>query len=463
MNRWYAAVAIAAAGLWSAPALAAGPAPGWAVTAIVEAPQPPVRINPTGRTYEIEVPLKLDDDRLGDVGIKITADDKIFVDAKLLKTYLGKTFKQEILTAAIETPEDWTTQLADAETVAAKKEPGAAASSIVQKASIGNVPEPGQLGQEKPTYIALDLLIAKGLAMRYNPNDLELQVEPKVDQRLPGDISFAPKAEEDSASLEKPAYASAWLNMSMVTSYVSQSSSGNTGVESPNFNFDGATRIGAFVLEGEGSFYTGNARGFAQNFFQDYVLYRRGTRLVYDMPEDAVRIRAGDVTPDFTGFQTSADLLGVSATKSYAQLQPGKSIRPTGAHSFRLERPSTVDILIGNALVRRLKLGPGIYNLSDLPLQAGANDIKLVIEDDTGTRQTIEFSAFSGYELLAPGTSEWFAGAGVKSLDTGIANYAGATTLGGTTFVNKTSNHSFYGQRAYHYSCIYAISLKPCA
>ena len=448
MNKWCAAVGIAAAGLWSAPALAASPATGWAASAVLDNPQLAVRLNPTGRDIEIEVPLKLDGDRLGDVTIKITADDKLFVDAKLLKTYLGKTFKQEILTAALETPEDQAAQVADA-TVAAKKEPGAA-SSIVQKASIEKAPEPGQLGQEKPTYVALDLLIAKGLDMRYNPNDLELQVEPKVDQKVPGNISFAPKAEEDSASLEKPAYASAWLNMSMVASYVSQSSSGSTGVESPSINFDGAARIGAFVLEGEGSFYTGDAKGFAQSYFQDYVFYRRGTRLIYDMPDDAIRIRAGDVTPDFSGFQTSTDLLGISATKSYQQLQPGKSIRPTGASSFRIERPSTVDILIGDALVRRLRLGPGIYNLSDLPLQAGANDIKLVIEDDTGAKQTLDFTAFSGFELLAPGVSEWSAGAGVKSLDTGIVDLANPVIASGTTIMTKTSSHSFYGQRDYY-------------
>ena len=181
------------------------------------------------------------------------------------------------------------------------------------------------------------------------------------------------------------------------------------------------------------------------------MFYRRGTRLVYDMPDDAIRIRAGDVTPDFSGFQTSTDLLGISATKSYQQLQPGKSIRPTGASSFRIERPSTVDILIGDALVRRLRLGPGIYNLSDLPLQAGANDIKLVIEDDTGAKQTLEFTAFSGFELLAPGVSEWSAGAGVKSLDTGIVDLANPVIASGTTIVTKTSSHSFYGQRDYYF------------
>src|SRR5271157_4250021 len=114
MNRWCAAVGIAAAGLWSAPALATGPAPGGAASAVPDTPHPPVKLNPTGRTIEMDVPLKLDGDRLGDVAIKITTDDKVFVDAKLLKTYLGKTFKAEMLTAALETPEDQATQVADA-------------------------------------------------------------------------------------------------------------------------------------------------------------------------------------------------------------------------------------------------------------------------------------------------------------------------------------------------------------
>ena len=450
MKRCRAAVAITAAVLWSASALGAGPALGAPTTETPDSAQPALTINPTRRTYEIEVPLKLDDVRLGDVAIKIADDEKVFVDTKLLKTYLGKVIQGEALNAALATTEDQATQLGAAQDVAGKKEAGAADVTVVKKAAIERASELGQLGQEKPIYVALDQFRTGGLAMRYDPQNLELRVEPTIDQRLPADLSFAPKSETDSASLEPPAYVSAYLNTRMTASYVSQSSLGSTGVESPSFTFDGAVRVGSVVLEGEASFYTGDAKGFDQHLFEEYGFYRRGTQLVYDLPEEAIRLRAGDVTPDFAGFQTSPDLLGVTATKFYTQLQPGKSIRPTGSHSFRVERPSTVDIIVGGALVRRLKLGPGIYNLSDLPLQVGANDIKLVIEDDTGARQTLEFTAFSGYELLAPGLSEWSAAAGVKSLDSGIANYAAATTAGGYTVVPKTSSHSFYGQRDYY-------------
>ena len=119
---------------------------------------------------------------------------------------------------------------------------------------------------------------------------------------------------------------------------------------------------------------------------------------------------------DSTGFQTAPDLFGLSVQQSYTQLQPGKTIRPAVSHSFSIERPSSVDIVIDGVLFKHIKLGPGNYNLSDIPLRPGANDVQLVIEDNTGARRTLEFKAFSGGELLAPGIAEWSFNAGVKSL-----------------------------------------------
>jgi outer membrane usher protein len=208
--------------------------------------------------------------------------------------------------------------------------------------------------------------------------------------------------------------------MRIVTGYVSQADFGTTGLESPSFDFDGAIRIGSVVVEAEGTFTTGSVKGFAETYFDEYAFYRRGTRLVYDLPEDALRIRIGDVAPDFSGFQTSPDLFGVSIEKNYSALQPGKSIRPTGQRSFRIERPSNVDILIDGVVVRRIKLTPGNYNVADLPLQPGANNITLNIEEETGARQTLEFTAFSAQDLLAVGISEWAFAGGIKSFDRGV-------------------------------------------
>ncbi|CAM9989139.1 unnamed protein product, partial [Phaeothamnion confervicola] len=66
-----------------------------------------------------------------------------------------------------------------------------------------------------------------------------------------------------------------------------------------------------------------------------------------------------------------------------------------------------IDVLVNGAILQRLRLGPGNYNLSDLPLQAGANDIELVVTDDTGERRTLSFKSFHDVNLLREGKTEW--------------------------------------------------------
>ena len=55
------------------------------------------------------------------------------------------------------------------------------------------------------------------------------------------------------------------------------------------------------------------------------------------------------------------------------------------------------------------------YNLTDLPLQAGANDVELVITDEAGNKRRVAFTSFSDTHLLAPGKAEWSVSGGVPS------------------------------------------------
>ncbi len=216
-----------------------------------------------------------------------------------------------------------------------------------------------------------------------------------------------------SANAQQPALISAYLNLRLAMDYVSQSVSEETGVKSPNLDLENAVRIGPLVLENEAALIPRNAANLGDGSGYDFV--RRGSRLVYDSPANIVRFKAGDLTPGFSGFQTAPDLLGLSAERSYSQLRPGQNIKPTGQHSFRIDRPSNVDILIDGGVLRRLRLQPGNYNLNDLPLKPGATKITLVIEDDTGARRTLEFTNFGGQDLLAPGINEWQIAAGVQT------------------------------------------------
>jgi outer membrane usher protein len=433
------------------PAARAPVAPAPAAAPVAEAALPVMKLNPTKRDIELEVPLKADGALLGNVALKITPEDKLFADAKLLKTYLGKILKQDILNAALAVPAQNATQTAGGTTLAAKKAAGAASSSVLHLASqpqAAAAPEP--LGQEPPSYLPLEVLNQRGIDIHYDPQAIALQVAPTMDQRATQHLSFGDSPGVDSSDMARPAEMAGYLNMRATAAYVSQSSSGGTGMDVTTVDLDGAMRFRGAVLESEASFYAGAPAGLTQAYYQDYVFYRHGTRLVYDLPEDAMRIRFGDFAPDITGFQGGPDLLGVSIQQSYKQLQPGKTIRPTGSHSFSIERPSNVDIIIDGVLFKHIRLAPGNYNLSDIPLRAGANDVQLVIMDDTGTRRTLEFKAFSGNDLLAPGVSEWSFSGGIKSYDQGVVQLPGSPGAmpPNVSVVNKSSA---YQQRQYYF------------
>jgi outer membrane usher protein len=144
-------------------------------------------------------------------------------------------------------------------------------------------------------------------------------------------------------------------------------------------------------------------------------LKRQMSRFVYDLPEARVRTEAGDVEPLGTSFQSTPDLVGVSIEKSARKLTPGDSFAPTGSGSFVITRPSDVEISINGIVQRRLHLRPGTYNVRDLPLVIGANDVDVVITDDAGKKQHVSFTSFYDTSLLAAGKSEWGVTAGLPS------------------------------------------------
>jgi outer membrane usher protein len=253
-------------------------------------------------------------------------------------------------------------------------------------------------------YLPLPALKEKGFDIRFDPAKVEMQFIPGLEQRATGKLSARQGREAiRSENIAPPAAIAGYVNLRAGADYSSAPFGEEEAATRARVAFDGAMRWSDIVLESAAVFEAED--GFA----------RGATRLVYDMPEEALRFAAGDISPLRADVQGGADLLGLSVEKSYRKLQPGRNIRPTGSRSFRIERPSNVDVLVNGHVVQRLNLRPGDYDLSDLPLAVGANDISLVIEDDVGQRRTLDFTVFSGRALLAPGVSEWAVSAGMAS------------------------------------------------
>ena len=329
-------------------------------------------INPTGRVLEMAVPLHYRSFYLGDLQLRIRPDQHVEVP-------------REALLAAVK--------------------------PLLRAAAFEKLAAIGKDGADK--YLDLALLPASGFDFRFDPGAVSVIFNPTLDQKVEGNISVeARQAQGTSPNAAKPAALSAYLNLRSGVDYVEQSPAGREGLKAPRLDLEGAARWKGVVVEAEASYEPDDSSVFG-NTGQGFK--RRGTRIVRDFEEEAVRASVGDVYPVGTSLQFTPDLLGISIERSYTKLQPGRNIRSTSRRSFRLERASTVDVQVNGLTVRRLRLDPGDYNLSDLPVATGLNDVTLVIEDDVGNKQQLEFSLFLDNDLLEPGLSEWAFAAGAPS------------------------------------------------
>jgi outer membrane usher protein len=326
-------------------------------------------INPTGRVLEMAVPLHYGKFYLGDLAIRITPEQTVLAPmADLLRLV----------------------------------------SPLLRPEAIQRLTQSGGTGE---TYADLSRLRQGGFAFSFDPAAVQVVFEPTVAQKVEGNISIHTRQQPlDSPNRADPAGFAAFLNLRSGADYVGYSGSGDAGVKAPRLDLEGAIRWKDLVLESEGTYEPDDASFFGQG---GAGFKRRGTRLIRDFEDQAIRATAGDIYTLGTAFQATPDILGVSIERSESKLQPGRNTRSTSRRTFRLERPSNVDVVVNGLSVRKLRLDPGDYNLSDLPVSAGSNDLVLLIEDDVGHTEKLEFSMFSDSTLLSPGLSEWTLAAGV--------------------------------------------------
>ncbi len=355
---------------------AAAPPPALPVEA------PALRLNPTGRTLALIVDLREGSRHLGEVSLRIAPDDAISAQRDQLATASAPLLRADSLER------------------------------------LRGLPAAGG-------FIGLAALRDAGFDYSFDAGAMQLRFVPAPEQRPRGAIRIGPGlAREPASASVSPARISGYLNLRAAADHIADSPAGPGGLRPPRADFEGALRWRSVVLESEAT-YDG-ARAYAPgpdgaDSIAGLGFTRRGTRLLYDRPDDALRLQAGDIDPPVTGIQRGSDMLGVSLEHSLRKLRPGENIRPTGKRSFRLARPSTVKIEMNGVAVRQLRLDPGEYDLDDLPLRAGANDIRLLITDDVGEQRTLDFTSYFDASLLAEGVHEWGLAAGVLSYFDGVA------------------------------------------
>lgn len=319
------------------------------------------KLNPTGKPVVLTVPVKDGGSYLGDIPLQIDTDDRLTFPSQRIVQVLSELLSPDVL-------ENLRTSFG------------------------GKV----QVGPEDFAPV--------GIGVDYDPRTLELRFSIPTERRASRAVSVSALDRTRIGELLKPADFSAYVNLRSSMDLVEDGF--DEGLREPIMLLDGAVRLGPVVAESDAIWQPG---AFGSDF------QRLGSRLVFDDMRHLLRISAGDLETQARGFQSAPDIAGISIFRSYSVLNPQQVVRPRGDRAFRLDRASTVEVVVNGQQVRRLQLAPGNYNLRDFPFTQGGNDIRLNILDDTGRTEVVQFNLFVDQTQLAKGLSEFGLYAGVKA------------------------------------------------
>lgn len=324
------------------------------------ASQTEVVLNPTGRDLELSSLLKVSDTVLGEALITITADNEIVLP------------KQSTITLL---------------------------SSLVSEATIRKLEQ-----AQNPNRLTKEDFQRAGLDMTFDLSTLECIITVPADAGLTRNISL----EKDNSGFEylSPQFLSGYLNVSVNANTSQSIDVDRERIDSYNSRFDAGFTLGKLNLEYESA--------FENSTNSDAIYVREGTRLNFDIPGQGTRVVVGDMFNTGKLLQDATDVFGLGITRDFT-LIPTRNVRPKANQSFTLQRTSSVDVVVDGVVVQRLTLGAGSYNLNDIPLAQGNNDVELLITDPSGAQERIEFSVATGNDLLNSGEFEYSVMYGVPS------------------------------------------------
>lgn len=247
-------------------------------------------------------------------------------------------------------------------------------------------------------------LASVGINARFDRQSLALRIEVPSQFRVPAAIALSRRSDPTRQVVTlAPAPVSGVLNVLSNVSWVERTRLGETGYDYSTVFVEGALNVLGLVLQGGLNYMDQRGRSDVQ---------RTDVNLTYDLPGRAIRLQAGDLSSPVTALQGSPDMAGISAFRDF-NLRPYETFRPAPTQEFRLDRPARVSVYVNGQFVRELRLAPGRYRLTDLPLRSAVgNDIALELRYDTGEVERVVFDAFFDFHLLKPGVSEFAFNAG---------------------------------------------------
>lgn len=280
---------------------------------------------------------------------------------------------------------------------------------------------------------SLEELNQLGLISQYNEQkaSLEFYLPPDPNRVEKVSLKSNPQIEGELISKSK---LSGFLNISTSINY---RQSPNLTIKEPTVNrFDSAINFDDFILESHGY----------QQSDKDFI--REDVRISKDI--DSTRFVVGDLFYPVKGFQSFRKIGGIGAYSINAD-QNANSTTASKASDRLLEvkQPSTLTFFVNNQIVATKKVVPGIYDVSEIPLVSGVNQIRVQVEaDQSGEKSFFVFEDFLSDFSIKKGRKEFGIAIGSRFADNSgkrIYDNSDQTILGNFRydFGNKYSTTSY--------------------
>jgi outer membrane usher protein len=162
--------------------------------------------------------------------------------------------------------------------------------------------------------------------------------------------------------------------------------------------FSGAGEVGASVA--------GNLAFSGFSVLPDHRFVRGLSYVVLDDPAAMRRIQLGDAFGFSSVLGGTAQLTGVSVTREFS-LDPYFIRQPLPRLSGAILTPSTLDVYVNGALLRREQIAPGAFEVRNLPVGSGVGEVSYVVRDAFGRTQEFVTPYYAAAGVLAEGISEY--------------------------------------------------------
>lgn len=292
-------------------------------------------------------------------------------------------------------------------------------------------------------YALLDTLNAQGFLIIYDPAELSIKLTLAKEGVSVLSLSGRSLSNINLDDFEKPADLSAGASFILRPRYIHESQFGDTGFAPLSAGMRGFISAGGF-----------NSWAFIYELDalegRDQTIRRGDFTLIKDDFRKAIRFKAGDIRPSISGFQNGLNILGIGVERNYGAIQPFRNLRPGGRTQFTLERAARVNFEVNGVVTASEFLDPGDYDIQDFPLLTGANEVRIVVDDEFGIREVGSYSTFVDSDLLAYGTTLFGANLGVlrEGGGTGFSPNYGDNLLGTAFYERAISDDLTIGIQA---------------